>query len=351
RHNKPEANKPRSGCREDSTVISRISMTSKWARTLAGAACAALLTLMLAPGAAQAKWPEKPVRIVLPFGPGGVAHVTARIMADRLSKKLGQQFVIENMPGPGGINAARAVTGAPPDGYTMGLVTNGTAISVAAFNHLPFDPTQFQMVSTIGLFDLVFAVKADAPYKSLKDVVAAAKANPGKLNIGTIAVGGTQNLGAELFKSLADVNVVIVPYKNSPDVVVSVLRGDAAMLVEFPPAIQGQVNDGKLRVLATSSPKRSTLTPDMPTAAESGVPGYEVTSWNAIFAPKGTPKEVVDTMNAAIREVLAMPDVKAAFAKVGVLAQPSTPDELMARLKSDITKWNAVIEKAHIPRK
>jgi tripartite-type tricarboxylate transporter receptor subunit TctC len=133
---------------------------------------AAALTLSLSPGAAQAKWPEKPVRIVLPFGPGGVADVTARIMADRLSKKLGQQFVIENMPGPGGINAARAVTGAPPDGYTMGLVTNGTAISVAAFNHLPFDPTQFQMVSTIGLFDLVFAVKGDSPYKSLKYVVA-----------------------------------------------------------------------------------------------------------------------------------------------------------------------------------
>ena len=312
---------------------------------------AAALTLSLSPGAAQAKWPEKPVRIVLPFGPGGVADVTARIMADRLSKKLGQQFVIENMAGPGGINAARAVTGAPPDGYTMGLVTNGTAISVAAFNHMPFDPTQFQMVSTIGLFDLVFAVKGDSPYKSLKDVVAEAKANPGKLNIATIAVGGTQNLGAELFKSMADVNVVIVPYKTSPDVVVSVLRGDAAMLVEFPPGIQGQVNDGKLRVLATSSPQRSALKPDVPTAAESGVPGYEVTSWNAIFAPKGTPKEVVDAMNAAIREVLAMPDVKEAYAKVGVTAQPNTPDELMSRLKSDITKWNAVIEKAHIPKK
>jgi tripartite-type tricarboxylate transporter receptor subunit TctC len=312
---------------------------------------ATALTVLLGPGAAQAKWPEKPVRIVLPFGPGGVADVTARIMADRLGKKLGQQFVIENMPGPGGINAARAVTGAAPDGYTMGLVTNGTAISVAAFNHLPFDPTQFQMVSTIGLFDLVFAVKADSPYKTLKDVVAEAKTNPGKLNIATIAVGGTQNLGAELFKSIADVNVVIVPYKTSPDVVVSVLRGDAAMLVEFPPGIQGQVNDGKLRVLATSSPQRSALTPNLPTAAESGVPGYEVTSWNAIFAPKGTPKEIVDAMNAAMREVLAMPDVKEAFAKVGVTAQPSTPDELMARLKSDITKWNAVIEKAHIPKK
>ncbi|HXD44501.1 MAG TPA: tripartite tricarboxylate transporter substrate-binding protein [Pseudolabrys sp.] len=315
------------------------------------AVAAALLALGFGSGAAQAKWPEKPVRLVLPFGPGGVADVTARILADRLSQKFGQQVVVENMPGPGGINAARAVVGAPPDGYTIGLVTNGTAISVAAFNHLQFDPTQFQMISTIGLFDLVFAVKGDAPYKSLKDVVAAAKASPGKFNIGTIAVGGTQNLGAELFKSMADVNMVIVPYKNSPDVVVSVLRGDTQMLVEFPPAIQGQVNDGKLRVLATSAPQRSTLKPDVPTAAESGVPGYEVTSWNGIFAPKGTPKEVVEALNGAIHAALALPDVKAAYAKVGVTAQGSTPNELMARLKSDIVKWTAVIEKAHIPKK
>jgi len=326
-------------------------MTSKWARALAGAACAALLAIALAPSPALAKWPEKPVKIVLPFGPGGVADVTARILADRLSKKLGQNFIIENMPGPGGINAARAVVQAPPDGYTMGLVTNGTAISVAAFNHLPFDPTQFQMVSAIGLFDLVFVVKADSPYKSMKDFIDAAKASPGKLNIATITVGGTQNLGAELFKSSANLNVVIVPYKNSPDVVVSVLRGDAQMLVEFPPAVAGQVKDGKLRILAISSAKRSPLEPSIPTVAESGVPGFEVTSWNGIFAPKGTPKDVVDTMNAAIHEVVAMPDVKAAYAKVGVIAQASTPDELMARLKSDITKWGAVIEKAGIPKK
>ena len=143
------------------------------------------------------------------------------------------------MPGPGGINAARAVVNAPPDGYTMGLVTNGTAISVAAFNHLPFDPVkQFEMVSMLGEFDLVFAVNAKSDYKTLADFIKAAKAQPGKLNVGTIAVGGTQNLGAELFKSLADVNVQIVPYKNSPDIVVALLRNDVQMLVEFPPAVQ-----------------------------------------------------------------------------------------------------------------
>ena len=313
----------------------------------------AALMLALAPlGEAQAKWPDKPVKIILPFGAGGVADVTSRIMADKLSNKFGQRVVIENMPGPGGINAARAVVNAVPDGYTMGLVTNGTAISVAAFNKLPFDPVkQFDMVSLLGEFDLVFCVNAKSDYKTLADVIKAAKAQPGKLNVGTISVGGTQNLGAELFKSLADVNVQIVPYKNSPDIVVALLRNDVQMLVEFPPAVKGQVAAGELRALATSGPKRSASMPNVPTVQEAGVKGYVVTSWNGVFAPKGTPKEAIDTMGKAMHEVLAMPDVKAAFDKVGVVAQASTPDELMDRLKADITKWDAVIIKAGIPKK
>ena len=325
----------------------------KLARRTALLALPAAMILALAPmSQAQAKWPEKPVRIVLPFGAGGVADVTARILADKLSTKFNERVYIENMPGPGGIAAARAVIGSAPDGYTMGLVTNGTAISVGAFNKLPFDPVkQFDMVSTIGLFDLVFVVNAQSEYKTLADFVKAAKAAPGKLNIGTIAVGGTQNLGAELFKSLAGVNVQIVPYKNSPDIVLAMLRNDVQMLVEFPPAVQGQVNDGKLKVLATSSAKRSPFMPDVPTVEEAGVKGYEVTSWNGVFAPKGTPKEVVDTMNKAIHEVLAMPDVKASYAKVGVVAQASTPAELMKRLTDDIKKWDEVITKAGIPKK
>jgi tripartite-type tricarboxylate transporter receptor subunit TctC len=312
---------------------------------------AAILSLA-APPDAQASWPEKPVKIVLPFGAGGVADVTTRILADRLEKKLGQRFVVENMPGPGGINAARAVITAPADGYTLGLVTNGTAISVAAFNKLPFDPvSQFDMISMMGGFDLVFVVAAKSEFKTLGDFIKAAKAAPGKLNIGTIAVGGTQNLGAELFKSMTDLKVQIVPYKNSPDVVVALLRNDVQMLVEFPPAVKGQVASGELRVLATSGPKRAADMPKVPTVAEAGVKGYEVTSWNGVFAPKGTPKEVIAAANKAMREVLAEPDVKEQFAKVGVQAQASSPDELMNRLTADIKKWNAVIDKAGIPRK
>ena len=313
----------------------------------------AVAALALAPlNVAQAAWPEKPVKIVLPFGAGGVADVTARIMAEKLGQKFGQRVVIENMPGPGGIAAARAVVTAPPDGYTMALVTNGTAISVAAFKSLPFDPVKdFDMVSMVGTFDLVFVVNAQSEYKTLGDFIKAAKANPGKLNIGTIAVGGTQNLGAELFKSLAGVNVQIVPYKNSPEIVVALLRNDVQMLVEFPPAVKGQVADGKLKILATSSPKPSPLLPGVPTVDQAGVKGYEVISWNAVGAPKGTPKAVIDTMNKAMREVLTMPDVKEQFAKVGVEAHPGTPAELMARLTGDIKKWNDVIDKANIPRK
>ncbi len=322
----------------------------KFARRSALRALPALALALAMP--AQAAWPEKPIRLVLPFGPGGVADVTARIMADKLTEKLGQRVYVENMPGPGGIAAARAVISSAPDGYTLAYVTNGTAISVAAFNALPFDPVKdFAPVSMVGTFDLVLVANPDSEYKTLADFVKAAKANPGKLNIASIAVGSTQNLGAELFKSVAGLNVQIVPYKTSPDIIVALLRNDVQMMVDFPPAVQGQVNDGKLKILATSSPKRSALTPDIPTAIEAGVKGYEVVSWNGVGAPKGTPKEIVDTLNKAIGEVMAMPEIKASYAKVGVIAQASTPEELQKRLVEDIKKWDDVIVKAGIPKK
>ena len=313
----------------------------------------AALLLALAPAnPVQAKWPEKPVRIVLPFGAGGVADVTSRILADKLSQKLGQRVVIENMPGPGGIAAARAVITAPPDGYTMALVTNGTAISVAAFKSLPFDPVKdMMMVSMVGNFDLLFVVNATSEYQTLADFIKAAKAQPGKLNIGTTWPGGTQNLGAELFKSLAGANMQIVTYKTSPDIVVALLRNDMQLMIDFPPAVQGLINDDKLRALASSGPKRSPFTPNVPTVDQAGVKGYEVISWNGIGVPKGTPQEVIDTTNKAIREVLATPELKAQYEKVGVEANASTPAELMARLTADIKKWNDVIDKAGIARK
>ena len=301
---------------------------------------------------AQAAWPEKPIKFVLPFGAGGVADVTARILADKLSQKLNQRVVVENMPGPGGIAAARAVITAPADGYTMAWVTNGAAISVATFQSLPFDPVKdFAMVSMAGTFDLVFVVNDQSEYKTLSDLIKAAKDNPGKMNIGTIAVGSTQNLGAELFKSLAGLNIQIVPYKNSPDIVVALLRNDVQLMIDFPPAVAGQVADKKLRILASSSPQPSPLLPGVPTADQAGVKGYEVISWNGVGVPKDTPKEVIDTMNKAMREVLAMSDVQEQLGKVGVIAKASTPEEALARLTADIKKWKEVVDKAGIPRK
>jgi putative tricarboxylic transport membrane protein len=312
---------------------------------------AILAVLALAP-VAQAKFPDRPVRIILPFGAGGVADVTARIVADRLSDVLGQRFLFENMPGAGGIQAARAVLSAPPDGTTLGLVTNGTAISVATFSTLPFDPVkEFEMVSTLATFDLAFAVNDASPFKTVAEFIDAAKAAPGKLDIGTVSAGSTQNLGAELFKSMANIDVQIVPYKSSPDIVVALLRNDVQVMVDFPPALQGQADGKKLRVLATSSPSRSSLMPDVPTVAETGLKGYDVTAWNGVFAPKGTPPEVIEILNRALREVLAMPDVRSRFEQAGVHAVPSSPAELMGRLVADIKKWSEVAEKAGLQRK
>lgn len=300
---------------------------------------------------ASAKWPDRPVRLVIPYGPGGVADVPARILAEKLSTNLGQRFVVENMPGPGGINAARAVLTAAPDGYTLGFVSNGNAIAPVMFKSLPYNPVeQFQMVSQVGEFTLAFAVNASSSYKTVEDVIRFAKDNPGKFNVGTVAVGSTQNFSAELLKSMATIRFQIVPYKTSPDVAVALLRNDIDMMIDFPVAIDSKVEDGSLRYLATTSLQRSPFLPSVPTVNEAGIPGYETSSWNGLFAPKGTPPDIIEAINNAIREALAAPDVIDKFKKVGIVAQASSPEQLMDRLKADIKKWDAVREKAGIAK-
>lgn len=300
---------------------------------------------------AQGNYPNRPVRLVLPFAAGGVADVTSRIAAEKLGDKLGERFVVENQPGPGGIAAARTVVNATPDGYTLGLVTNGTAISVALFKSLPFDPlTQFAMISTLGHFSLVFVTNAQSPYRTLMDFVNAARAQPGKLNVGSITVGSTQNLGAELFKFTADLNFQIVPFRNSPDALVSLLRDDIQMLVDFPPAVKAALSDNKVRAIATSGLERTPALPDVPTVQEAGVPGYDVVSWNGLFAPVGTPKEVIELLNRTVREILADEALRKRYLELGIEARASSPEELRARLEQDIAKWARVIERAGIPK-
>jgi len=303
------------------------------------------------PSIARAQtYPSRPIRFILPFAAGGVADITSRIAAEKLGDKLGQRLVVENQPGPGGIAAARSVATAAPDGHTLALLTNGTAISVALYKSLPFDPVKdLAPISALGTFDLVFATNAESEFKTLGDVIKAAREKPGTLNVGTITVGGTQNLGAELFKSTANLNFQIVPYRGTPEIIVALLRNDLQLMIDFYAAMKGGLSDGKLRPVGTSGLTRASYLPDVPTVAEVA-PGYEVTSWNGLAAPAGTPAPILDRLNAAMREILVIPEVKAKYAEFGVEAKASSPAELKARLEGDIKKWSAVIEKAGIPK-
>lgn len=319
------------------------------------AAAAAFLTcftlLMPAPSAqAQGLYPTKPVRIVVPFAAGGVADSTARLVAEELGKKLGNRFYIENQAGAGGITAARTVISSQPDGYTLALLSNGTAVSVSLFRQLPFDPVKdFAPISSLGTFDFLFAVRADSKFKTLEDLIKQAKQKPGSLNVGTINVGSTQNLTAELLKTAAGIDFVIVPHRGSPEALISLLQGNVELVIDSYSALKGNLLDGNIRAIAASGPLRSKITPDVPTLRESGIEA-SVESWNGLFAPAGTPPSVIGAINTALQQILADPGLKKRLLDLGIDAKASTPDQLAARLRGDIDKWRAVIDKAGIER-
>jgi len=317
---------------------------------LNGAAALSLGASLPLPAFAQA-YPSKPVRILVPFGAGGIADITVRIVAERLGDKLGQRFVIENQPSAGGINAARAALQGGPDGYSLALFSNGTAVAAGLFKTLRYDPVkEFAPVSALGYFDFVFATGGESRFKTMGELLAEARAKPGVLNIGTIATGSTQNLSGELFKSSANIDARIVPYRTTPEVILAAMRGDVDLIVDSYASMKSNLEDGKLRALGTSSINRSVAMPNVPTVAEGGVPGFDVTSWNAIFAPAGTPQAVIDTLNKGILEVLAMPETKKQLLDLGIEAKGSTPAELGDKLKADIAKWTAIIDKSGIEK-
>ena len=299
----------------------------------------------------QTKYPNKAVRIVLPFAAGGVADITARVIAEKLGGKLGGRFYVENQPGAGGIAAARTVISSPRDGHTLALLSNGTAVSVSLFNNLPYDPLKdFDPISSLGFFDFVFATTPESEFKTLAEFIATAKAKPGALNVGTINVGSTQNLSAELFKTAAGIDFTIIPYRGTPELLVSAMQGNLALMIDSYSSIKGNLVDKKIRALASSGSVRSESTPDIPTLRESGVADYDVVSWNALFAPAGTAPEIVKTLNQALQEILGDADVRKRLLELGIEARASTPEEISARLKSDIEKWRKVIEKAGIQK-
>jgi tripartite-type tricarboxylate transporter receptor subunit TctC len=311
-----------------------------------------LATAVVVPAGAQSDYPSRPVQLIVPYGAGGIADVGMRILADKLTGRLGQQFVVENRPGAGGIVAAKAGASAAPDGYTVLMTGNNNAISAALFKSLPYNIlTEFASTSTTSFFDLLIVTKTGSPLKSVQDIVKAARANPGKLNIATINPGSTQNLAAELFRSAADIKVTIVPFRTSPDMATALLRGDVDVAFEFFAAIQGQIADGKVVALASTGPKRTAYLPAVPTVQEGGIKDFEVASWNGISVPAATPKSVVQVLSRAINDVLPGADVQEKSKKLGMDMRGSTPDEMTARMRADIAKWTAVIEKAGIPKR
>jgi tripartite-type tricarboxylate transporter receptor subunit TctC len=314
---------------------------------LGGLAAAGLATTL--PGFAQSRFPDRPITLLVPFGPGGVADLTARAVAEQMSKSLGVAIVVDNKPSAGSIVASQTAASARPDGYTLLLMSNGNAVSVGLFKKLPYDAQKaFAPITTLGFFDLGIFVAANSRFATLRDAVAFAKANPGKLNMATITPGSTQHLAAKLFETVAGIDVVTVPYKGSPAVLQALRAGEVDLAFEILGPMVPQVSAGAVRALAVSSSQRNPALPDVPTVAQAGVAGYDVASWNALAAPAGTPPEVIERLGRAAREAVASPAVREKLGKLGVRLQAGTPAEMQALLGSEIKRWGDVIRQAGI---
>lgn len=310
-----------------------------------------LLVLGLGAVAQAQNFPSRPLKIVVPFGAGGVADLTARTVAQKLAQSLGQPVVVENKPGAGGVGASDSVAKAEPDGHTLLLMSNASAVSATLFKSLPYDTVRdFTPVSTLGFFDIALVTGAQSRFKTLAELLAYAKANPGKLNVGSINIGSTQNLAAELFKTHAGVDMQIVPFNGTPAVINALRGGQIDAAVEILAPIMGQIKGGALRALAVTSERRSSLLPEVPTTKEAGLPGYLASSWNALAVPARTPKEVVARLNHDVVAALNALEVKQRLHELGVEAQGGTPEQGRALLTSEIKRWGEVIQRANIPR-
>lgn len=299
---------------------------------------------------AQRDYPARPITLVVPFAAGGIADLTARLVARAMGKALGQSVVIDNRPGAGGIVATRMVVSAAPDGYTALLLSNANAISASLFRKLPFDLTRdLAPVGTIGFFDLVLCVDSRSRFRALPDLLAHARANPGKLTIGTIAIGSTQHLAAELFRSRTGIDAVIVPYNATPALLGALRAGEVDLVFEILGPVLPQIAGGALRPLAVSAARRNRVLPTTPTVQEGGVADYDVASWNALAVPVATPQSIVARLNTALRDALAVPALAQRLLEMGVRPQAGTPAELDALLEREIRRWREVIAAAKIP--
>jgi len=299
----------------------------------------------------QTTFPNKPLKIVVPFGAGGVADLTARTVAQKLGENLGQSIVIENKPGAGGVVATDAVAKSAPDGYTLLLMSNATAVSANLFKTLPYDAEKDLVpLSILGSFDIAIVVNQDSKFATLADLLAYAKANPGKLNIGSINIGSTQHLTAELFKSTAGIDAQVVPFNGTPAVLTALRSGQIDVGVEILAPVLPQIKGQALRALAVTGDKRASALPQVPTAKESGVRNLVAASWNALAAPAKTPKDVVQKLNLEIQNALNNPDLRKKLSDMNVEPQPSSLKEAADLLSSETKRWGEVIQRAGIQK-
>ncbi|WP_350296348.1 tripartite tricarboxylate transporter substrate binding protein [Limnohabitans sp. Rim8] len=313
----------------------------------------ALSSMAALPVQAQVVFPSKTLKIVVPNAAGGAADITARTVAQKLSEALGQSVVVENKPSAGGIVAGEMVARAEPDGHTMLLISSGSAVSAALFKTLPFDTLKdFTPVSKLASFDLVIAVAESGRFKNLSELLAYARANPGKLNIGSPQIGTTQNLAAELFVSAAGLTAQIVPFNGTPPVITALRGGEIDAMVEILGPLMPQIQSKALRPVALLSEKRSPVLPDVPAIKEAGgnLSQFNVSSWNGLSVPAKTPPDVVQRLSRELQAILAMPEVKKRLLELSLYAQGSTPEQVSDLLSQDIRRWTEIIAKSKIEK-
>jgi len=316
--------------------------------TLLRVVLAALALSLIQPAAAE-EYPARPVRLIVPFGAGGPADVYARVIGQHLAEELKQPFVVEDRPGAGSIIGTDSVAKSAPDGYTLLVMSNTHTTNESLIPNKPFQLMRdFVPVAALNYSDLIMVVHPSVPAKDLKEFLALAKAKPGELNYASSGPGTPYHMAGELFKAMSGTDIVHVPHKASGDARNSVIGGHVQMMFDAITTMAPNAAAGQVRALATTGLKRSALTPDVPTVAEAGVPGYEATIWLGIMAPAGTPKEVVEKLNAGINKVIARPDVKGAWAKQGAVPLVMTPAEFDKYLRADIDKWANVVKLAGI---
>jgi tripartite-type tricarboxylate transporter receptor subunit TctC len=302
-----------------------------------------------APALAQ-DYPVKPIRIIVPFGPGGGGDIVGRIFGQALQEKLGQPVVIENKPGAAGTIGNEAVARADRDGYTIGVMTAGQIIAGAMNKSLRYDTaTAFEPISQVATASLIIVARPDFPANNVKELIAAAKASPGKINVASPGFGATQHMSGELFKQTAGVDMTAVQFRTSPEAITAVLGKQVDVLFDTVLAVLGQVQSGQLKAIAVTTKDRFPIVPDVPAAAESGLlPGYDVATWYGFFGPRGIPPEIVAKLNKVLNEALKDPAVREKLTKAGVAVQGSTPEEFGKFMAGELARWNKVREAAGI---